>query len=487
MAGGPSAVDQATIAFRRLLSEASNGEQTRVDALVVLAQRSVFAATWPGQNQAVRTLTNSGGETAMPLFTGRDVLTDTAARFGWLNPDGSLSFRELAAREALRHALGRGVHFVVIDIGSDHAVEFAREEIEPLLQLQNQQLGTGPFAAAGEPQAAIREAVRRSTRPPPGPSTQVARPLGKAAAVEIDMPFSQLKAGASKSPPARGISQPMPPARAVSQPLGTRPRTASQPMPAVRPPAQPRLPQAASVKPPAGAQPMVMGSPTLREARAPSVQPPSFGLPEARMSTASGTGMPSSRPPSAAAGGGAVAAQKTAALEVAAALTSAARAAGDPEAQKAAEQMARMLMHDAAASDAASEPRDESKAAAKRMAALLMGDASPEEEAERESGEQEKQATGPLSLPDALLHAMSQALRAFPEVEWACVMSDDSDLPVVGVRVDPSFLNRVAQITDAIVSSADKQGQQVQVLLLNTIELVKNARKNGKAFYPWKR
>lgn len=149
--------------------------------------------------------------------------------------------------------------------------------------------------------------------------------------------------------------------------------------------------------------------------------------------------------------------------------------------------MARMLMHDAAAGDAASDPRDESKAAAKRMAALLMGDASPEQEAERESGEQEKQATGPLSLPDALLHGMSQALRAFPEVEWACVMSDDSDLPVVGVRVDPSFLNRVAQITDAIVSSADKQGQQVQVLLLNTFDLVKNARKNGKAFYPWKR
>src|SRR4051794_12540565 len=108
-------VDQATIAFRRVLAEANAGEQARVDALVVLSQRTVYAATWPGQNQAARTLTNSEGESALPLFTGMDVLDATATRFGWRNADGSLQFRELGAREALRHALARGVHFVVID------------------------------------------------------------------------------------------------------------------------------------------------------------------------------------------------------------------------------------------------------------------------------------------------------------------------------------------------------------------------------------
>jgi hypothetical protein len=410
MPGGP--VDQATIAFRRLLADAGGGEQTRVDALVVLAQRTVFAATWPGQNQAVRTLTNSGGETAMPLFTGRDVLDETAARFGWLNPDGSLSFREMDARDALRHALGRGVHFVVIDIGSEHAVEFARDEIEPLLQLQNQQRGTGPFASAGEPQAAILDAVRRSTRPPPMAAPRQPPPHG--ASVEIDLPFAGVKQ--SKVPPMRGVSQPIAPAAPTAAGL-----------PHTRPMAQP-----------SAARPRAMSQPTMREGRAPSVRPPPAGFPGTAMR------MPSNAPPAAMSG----AAQKTTALDVAAALTSAARA-GEPEAQKPA----------------------------------------PEEAAEdRQSGEQERQPGVPPTLPDALLHAVSQALRSFPEVEWACVLPDDeSELPVMGVRVDPSFLSRVAEITDAILGSAEKHGQPVQVLLLNNPDLVKSARKQGKAFFPWKR
>ena len=59
--------------------------------------------------------------------------------------------------------------------------------------------------------------------------------------------------------------------------------------------------------------------------------------------------------------------------------------------------------------------------------------------------------------------------------------------PVVGVRVDPSFLNRVADITDAILDSAEKQGIALQVLLLNNAELVKSAHRNGYAFYPWRK
>jgi hypothetical protein len=90
-------------------------------------------------------------------------------------------------------------------------------------------------------------------------------------------------------------------------------------------------------------------------------------------------------------------------------------------------------------------------------------------------------------LPEDVLRGISLALRAFPEVEWACVLSDSSEIPVIALRVDPSFLNRVADITDAIMDSADKQAPGVQVMLLNNIEQVKNARRHGKAFYPWKR
>jgi len=92
-----------------------------------------------------------------------------------------------------------------------------------------------------------------------------------------------------------------------------------------------------------------------------------------------------------------------------------------------------------------------------------------------------------LKLEDKLRLGISAALRAFPEVEWACVASDESAIPVIGVRVDPSFLNRVAEITDAILGAAEKQGVELQVLLLNNTELVKSAHKNGHAFYPWRK
>ena len=58
---------------------------------------------------------------------------------------------------------------------------------------------------------------------------------------------------------------------------------------------------------------------------------------------------------------------------------------------------------------------------------------------------------------------------------------------VIGVRVDPSFLNRVAEITDAILGAAEKHSVDLQVLLLNNAELVKSAHKHGKAFYPWRK
>ena len=91
-------IDTATVAFRRVLADATAGDQARVDALVVLAQRRMYAATWPGPSQMVRTLTNSDGETALPLFTGLDSLESTATRFGWRDPDGSLQWKELTAR-----------------------------------------------------------------------------------------------------------------------------------------------------------------------------------------------------------------------------------------------------------------------------------------------------------------------------------------------------------------------------------------------------
>jgi hypothetical protein len=96
---------------------------------------------------------------------------------------------------------------------------------------------------------------------------------------------------------------------------------------------------------------------------------------------------------------------------------------------------------------------------------------------------------GPPQTPlsDALLQGISGGLRAFPEVEWACALSDGSEIALIGVRVDPSFLNRVADITDTILDMGEKHGAMLQVMLLNNQEQVRNARRYGRAFYPWRR
>ncbi|HET6334525.1 MAG TPA: SseB family protein [Polyangiales bacterium] len=368
---GSAPVDTATIAFRRVLAESTAGEQARVDALVVLSQRTLYAATWPGPNQIARTLTNSDGETALPLFTGMDSLETTATRFGWRDPDGSIQFRELGAREALRHALARGVHFVVLDIGTDHSVEFAREELEPLLQLQSAG-GSGPFAGTGEPHAAILDAVRRSTKPPtsgyiPEPST------GSSAAI-----------GGYQRP------QRLTPKRPVSHPL------------------------TGGAKPPSVKPPPVLSANDNRDSP--------LGLARGR------TPIPGTMP--------SVSPGRTAAR-------SGKRADGT----------------------------------AARHSPPTRDDLRPLKLLEPPK----------LLLSDALRLGISAALRAFPEVEWACVVSDESTIPVIGVRVDPSFLNRLAEITDAILGASDKQGIELQVLLLNNAELVKSAHKHGHAFYPWRK
>jgi hypothetical protein len=170
----PQKADQATIAFRRLLKDAATGDQARVDALVVLAQRTVFAVTWLGSESEIRTLTNSSGETALPLFTSRDVMEEASRRFGWQSPDGSLPSVEMGARQALRQAVARSVHFVVVDIGADYSVEFMLEEIEPLLSVQSERDSVGPFAGAGKVSTTLLQAVKRSRSefPPPPDGAQ---------------------------------------------------------------------------------------------------------------------------------------------------------------------------------------------------------------------------------------------------------------------------------------------------------------------------
>ena len=90
-------------------------------------------------------------------------------------------------------------------------------------------------------------------------------------------------------------------------------------------------------------------------------------------------------------------------------------------------------------------------------------------------------------LPDALLDLIADALRKFPEVEWACELSDGSPLPVVGVRIDPSFQTRAGEVRAAVLAVASKRKTELAVLLLSDAQVMKEARANGSAFFPWRK
>ncbi len=355
--------DKATVAFRRLLKDAATGDQARVDALVVLAQRTVFAVNWPGSKTEIRTLTNSSGETAMPLFTSRDVMKDAARRYGWHSPDGSLPSAEIGARQALRQAMARSVHFVVVDIGTDYTVEFTLEEIEPLLSAQSER-DAGPFAGAGKVSTTLLQAVKRSRSEIPPPPADGSQAPG---AARIPTP-----------PPPAGVSAVLPAADG-----------------------SPRLPAAVIATVPAA-------SPELEAPSASNIRAP-----------------------------------KT----ITAAETPSARSTTDLS-----------------------------------FPAVQPGKQIDPDQIELQSL--------PQPLSEELQDAVSEKLRQYPEVEWACTAGTkrgEEILSVIGLRVDPSFATRVDEIIAGVAEQCVQQGSQVQVLHLTSPAQLGNARELGEVFYPWRK
>jgi hypothetical protein len=160
--------DRATDAFRRLLADAAAGGQAKVDAIVALIQRTVFVATWTPDGSGFRTLMNSQGQSALPVFTSREELLNAGRRFAWVEADGSVPHREVGAREALRHGIAHELAYVVVDIASPHALEIDRTEVAPMLTPEGRREAAGPYAAVGRISSNMMAAVRPSTTPPTG-------------------------------------------------------------------------------------------------------------------------------------------------------------------------------------------------------------------------------------------------------------------------------------------------------------------------------
>ena len=117
-------------ALKRLLTDAAQGGQAKVDALVALAQRTLWIVPWEGV-EGYRTLVNSSGLAALPVFTTEAELLEAAQRFGWLGPDGGVVHKEIGARAAFGYAFEKNLGFVVVDITSEHSLEIGRNELVP--------------------------------------------------------------------------------------------------------------------------------------------------------------------------------------------------------------------------------------------------------------------------------------------------------------------------------------------------------------------
>jgi hypothetical protein len=168
-------VDSRNAALHRLLIDAQHGGQAKVDALIALAQRTVFVVPWPNPADGYRTLVNSNGMAALPIFTDAQMLQDAATRFGWVDATGKAVHAEVGSRQALAFARDRGLAFVVVDIAADHSLEISAAELEPLLSPAARRESQGAFMGAGRISSTLMRSVQpmagmapRSITPPPG-------------------------------------------------------------------------------------------------------------------------------------------------------------------------------------------------------------------------------------------------------------------------------------------------------------------------------
>lgn len=161
-------------ALKRLLADASAGGQAKADAIVALSQRTLWVVPWDGV-EGYRTLVNSTGLAALPVFTTEAELSEAAQRFGWLTPAGGVAHAEVGARAAFTYARDKSLGFVVVDITSEHSLEISRDELEPLLAGGRARDSNLMAAVSRKSEPGMAAVSPRAPTPPPGSLTPAVR------------------------------------------------------------------------------------------------------------------------------------------------------------------------------------------------------------------------------------------------------------------------------------------------------------------------
>jgi hypothetical protein len=463
--------DRGVDAFLVLLNEGGKGSGAKAEALEAVSLRPVWLATWEPRAEGFRTLINPDGEEALAVFSSEEKLKSAATRFDWLEADGTIATHRAIGGVILRHAWTREYAYVVIDIGSDHSLEYERDELKSILREMD---STGPF---------------RTSRPPPPPPPPPKKPLAKS----------------SFSVPVEGTSTmySMAPRRAEKldrlSDLPTKPHEMPYDS---EPPTQPRAALKQSEPPPRQRK-------SSRPAHKPKSEPPGSKIEEVRANTAKlgegGTyGAASIIPPSQARSKSVSPSAVTTQDEIA-----------KPESAYPVSSTAPKLTSDAPTAPAAHalpsvEPGKLKLPAIGPVGAGPVEPSPPVKKTERPAetpdknpatrhpprvaapsiGDGIKLASVRYAPDEALLKTLADILRGYFEIEWAsyCEVARPAGdpTPAVGLRITDNYRDNVTAIIKDLCDAGRTHDVEIDVLLIDGHDMLRKARERAVVFYPWK-
>ena len=456
--------DRGLDALLVLLSEGGKGPGPKSEALEALALRPVWLATWEPRAEGFRTLINPNGEEALAVFSSEGELKDAAARFDWLAADGTIATHSAIGGDILRHAWTREYAYVVIDIGSEHSLEFERDELKTILREMD---STGPFPTSRPPPP--EKPAKSSSFPPPVETISTMYSMAPHHAEKLDrlsdMPTKPHQVPQDSEPP----TQP----RAALKELDPPERKRKSSRPAHKAKSEPPGTKIEEVR--ADAAKLGDGGTYGAASIIPPSQQGSGSVSPSATTTQDDVRKPKSNRPTT------TTAPK---LNSDAPTAPAAQAlpSWDPEklnlpaigpvgpGQTEPEPPPKKTERPAAAES----PRTQT---ASRVAAPSIGD-----------GIKFVQLHDP---PDEdLLKSLANILRGYFEVEWAsyCQVARPAGepSPAIGLRITDNYRDNVTSIIKDICEASRKHDVEIDVLLIDGHDMLRKAREKAFVFYPWK-
>ncbi len=467
-------------AFRILLSAGAKGPGPKSEALEALSLRPVWLATWEPRAEGFRTLINADGEEALAVFSSEAELKSAAKQFEWLETDGTVATHRAIGGDILRHAWTREYAFVVIDIGTAHSLEYARDELKSILREMD---STGPF---------------RTSRPPAPPSSE--KPSKPAAQSSFPPPVERISTLYSMGPgqveKIERLSElpTQPHAIPYDSEPPTQPRAALQPS------------QAAPTKEKAPATQRKSSRPTHK----PQSERPGANIEEVRADSAQlgegGTYGAASVAPTAG----------RQSMPITPSMLVKSKDAKEGESERPLSSSAPRLTSDAPTAPAAQplpslEPQKLNLPPIEPVApppVAPQAKASTVPPGERTVPDAKPPAVPPPRIPapsigdgiklmelrdppnEDWLKAMADALRGFFEIEWAsyCEVArkGGGSTPAVGLRITDNYRDNVTAIIKDLIEISQEHEMEIDVLLIDGHDLLRKARERGFVFYPWK-